>query len=83
MLKLLYKLRWFIVIFIVSVVIVYFTGYRGHAVSYDEVMNNINDSERYFEKVAIYVEPTQYEVRTRALSIVNDTPDGINVDSDA
>jgi hypothetical protein len=83
MTKLLFKLRWFIIIFIVSIVIVYFTGYSGYAVSYDEVMNNINDSERYFEKVVIFVEPTQYEVRTRALSIVNDAPEGIDVDSDA
>jgi hypothetical protein len=82
-LKLLFKLRWLIIIFVVGVVIVYFTSYKGHAVSYDEVMNNISDAEQYFEKVVIYVEPTQYEVRIRALSIVNDAPDGIDVDSDA
>jgi hypothetical protein len=81
--KLLFKLRWFIIILVVSIIIVYFTSYKGHAVSYDEVMNNISDSERYFEKVVIYVEPTQYEVKTRAISIVNDAPDDINVDSDA
>jgi hypothetical protein len=83
MMKSLLKLRWFIIIFIVGIVIVYFTGNSGYAVSYDEVMNNFNDTERYFDRVVIYVEPTQYEVRTRALSIVNDAPNGINVDSDA
>jgi hypothetical protein len=83
MLKLLFRLRWFIVIFIVSIVIVYFTGYRGHAVSYDDVMNNVSDSEGYFQKVVIFVEPTQYEVKLRALSIVNNAPDGIDVNSDA
>lgn len=81
--KLLKKARWFLVIFIAGIVIFYFTGSGGHAVSYDEVMNNINDSEPYFERVVIFVEPTQYEVRTRALMIVSDAPDGIDVDSDA
>jgi hypothetical protein len=83
MLKSLFRLRWFIIIFIVSIIIVYFTGYHGYAVSYDEVFNNINDTEGYFQKVVIFVEPAQYEVKLRALSIVKDAPDGIDVDSDA
>jgi hypothetical protein len=83
MITILFKLRWFIIICIVGIVIVYITGYKGHAVSYDEVMNNINDSEQYFEKVVIFVEPAQYEVKIRALAIVNDFPDGINADSEA
>jgi hypothetical protein len=83
MMKKLFRLRWLILLFIVVIVIVYFTDSGGYAVSYDEVMNNINDTERYFDRVVIYVEPTQYEVRIQALSIINDAPDGINVDSDA
>ncbi len=80
--KFLYKIRWFIVIFIVGIIVVYIMGSNGYAVSYDEIMNNIDDTEQYFDRVVIYVEPTQYEVRTRALSIINDAPDGINADSD-
>jgi hypothetical protein len=83
MMKILSKARWFIIIFVVGIVIFYFTGSGGYAVSYDEVMDNTNDAGQYFEKIVLYVEPTHYEVRTRALSIVNDAPDGINVDSDA
>jgi hypothetical protein len=83
MTKILFKLRWFVIILAVGLVIVYFTGYGGHAVSYDEVMDNINDSEGYFEKVVIYVEPTQYEVRTRALAIINSAPEGVDTGSDA
>lgn len=83
MIKLLLKVRWLIIIFIVGIVIYFFMSNGGYAVSYDEVMNNICNSEPYFERVVIFVEPTQYEVRTRALAIVNDTSDGIDVDSDA
>jgi hypothetical protein len=83
MMKLLKKARWLIVISVVGIVIYYFIGNGGHAVSYDELMDKISNSEPYFERVVIFVEPTQYEVRTRAFSIVNDAPDGINADSDA
>ena len=81
--KFFFKMRWIIVIFVIGIITIYMTGNNGYAVSYDEVMDNIDTTDEYFSKVVIYVEPTQYEVRTRALSIINDTPDNINSNSEA
>jgi hypothetical protein len=60
---------WFVVICIIGVVITYVTGNNDYAVSYDDVIENNDNSVEYSEKIVVYVEPTHYEVRTKALSI--------------
>ena len=79
----LYKIRWFLVICVVGIIAAYITTDNGYAVSYDEIMDNYENSTAYYDKVVIYVEPTHYEVKTRALSIINDTSDNINSNSEA
>jgi hypothetical protein len=74
---------WFVVICIIGVVITYVTGNNDYAVSYDDVIENNDNSVEYSEKIVVYVEPTHYEVRTKALSIVNDTFEGVNNNSEA
>ena len=74
---------WLIVLCAVVVIIVCMTVGSDYGVSYDEVVENYDNSAGYYDKVVIYVEPTHYEVRTRALSVVNDTPDGISGNSAA
>ncbi len=81
--RFLFKIRWFIAVCVIGVIIAYMTIGNDYAVSYDDVIDNYENSGEYYEKVVIYVEPTHYEVRTKALSIVNDVPDGINGNSEA
>ena len=79
----LYKLRWVILIGIAVGIFILLTGDSGYAVSYDEVMDNMAASEQYFNRIVIYVEPTQYEVRTRAQLIIDDAGDRIDRESAA
>ena len=81
--KLLYRIRWIIIICIIGVLAAYIMSDDGYAVNYDDVINSNDTPDAYYDRVVVYVEPTQYEVKTRAKLIISDAGDGIAADSDA
>ena len=81
--RLILKKYWIIIICAVVAYIVYVINGSDYAVSYDDVMENYDKPPEYYERVVIYVEPTHYEVRIKARSVVNDAYYGMNDNSEA